>query len=264
MSEIDESVTVVIPYSEKYTPEHMLEEAVQSVEEQSVQTDILIIKDPSENGPAWARNQGLKKAPSQFVAFLDADDIWLENKLRKQILEMKKTGAGICVEYSGSTFDEFIYDYLFGSVSSLTPSILIDTDKVKTRFEEELSCREDQLFILQAASETGICFCENLVKVRKHDGGFSSTINLQSTYESRQRSLSLIEDRVPEARQYTEEFKIRKIELTYGIQSLIRFQPMDFFRHIVRAYQIAGSKRLMQCVVQETIRLLNTTKWGFS
>lgn len=40
-------------------------------------------------GPAMSRNIALESARGQFIAFLDSDDIWLSNKLEKQLKFMK-------------------------------------------------------------------------------------------------------------------------------------------------------------------------------
>lgn len=41
--------------------------------------------------PAVPRNRGLKRAKGEWLAFLDADDAWLPNKLKEQIAAAKKT-----------------------------------------------------------------------------------------------------------------------------------------------------------------------------
>lgn len=67
-------------------------------------------------GPSSARNLGLKKCRSQYVALLDADDIWLEGKIEAQIKVFKKSkfknlavvyGEYIDIDESGNKLPNF-------------------------------------------------------------------------------------------------------------------------------------------------------------
>ena len=51
---------------------------------------IVILKNNINSGQAFSRNRGLKYSKSKFVTFLDSDDFWDKNKLKKQINFMLK------------------------------------------------------------------------------------------------------------------------------------------------------------------------------
>jgi teichuronic acid biosynthesis glycosyltransferase TuaG len=50
---------------------------------------IFLYRQNINKGQAEARNLGLKKSKSIFIAFIDSDDIWKKNKLTNQIAFMK-------------------------------------------------------------------------------------------------------------------------------------------------------------------------------
>ena len=50
---------------------------------------IKLINKPN-GGVSSARNRGIKEASGDWIAFLDSDDIWLPEKLQKQVNEIEK------------------------------------------------------------------------------------------------------------------------------------------------------------------------------
>lgn len=203
------TIDVIIPYSPKHTPEKMLSEAKQSIVSQSIPTNIIVIHDEEQHGPAWARNKGLEKAENRYVGFLDADDLWKEKKLKRQLRRMEKKDAGLCIEGKPQTTEKFIRDLIYGKITSLTSSILIDTQVVSTKFCENLSRREDHLFLLETARDYGICFCQDLVKIRKHGSGLSARITPEQNKNEATQYVSALLNRVEGSEKYIHLFFIK-------------------------------------------------------
>lgn len=55
---------------------------------------ICLIKKEKNEGAALSRNCGIREAKGRFIAFLDADDVWLPHKLQIQMEFMKNKKAG--------------------------------------------------------------------------------------------------------------------------------------------------------------------------
>lgn len=106
------SISAVIPC---YNDGEFIADAIQSCLSQSVRTEEIIIVDDgstdntadavsefsnntnyiktSNRGAAAARNTGVAQAQSEYIAFLDADDYWLEDKIQRIKNAIKKSQA---------------------------------------------------------------------------------------------------------------------------------------------------------------------------
>ncbi|MCX6666554.1 MAG: glycosyltransferase family A protein [Euryarchaeota archaeon] len=120
-------ISVIIP---TYNREKLLKETVDSILRQTFQDFELIIVDNfsvdntenivylfhddriryykhQNNGIiAVNRNFGIKKARGEFIAFCDDDDLWLPQKLEKQLLEFERDGKIGLVCTNGFSFNE--------------------------------------------------------------------------------------------------------------------------------------------------------------
>ena len=81
-----------------------------------------------QQGPAAARNTGIKNSRNEYIAFLDADDIWLPEKIEKQLLKFKNDpdiGFVYCDNYFIDKSGNIIKDYV-RKVKLVEGNILLD------------------------------------------------------------------------------------------------------------------------------------------
>lgn len=207
-------VSVVIP---AYNAEAHIEECIESVAAQQVDFDIelIVVDDGSTDktwallskhagsirlrqdnrGPAAARNAGVSQARGDFVAFLDADDLWPVGKLQLQVDLMRKHPDaamcfGDCRQFDDSDwwpqtlFDEGGYGesswghgpYLPGAYSRLLDGGFLTTGSVVVRrgvleavggFAEDLRLVEDLDLWLRISRLHPILWCKAVCLLRR-------------------------------------------------------------------------------------------------
>ena len=84
------------------------EEVVKSIDDDRIQ----YVKLPSNVGAAAARNQGVKLAKGDFIAFQDSDDEWVPDKLEKQLNCFDDYDASV-----GMVFTDMLRIYTDGSTN---------------------------------------------------------------------------------------------------------------------------------------------------
>ena len=211
---MEAGVSVIIP---TYNRGFILKRAVESVLSQSYKKlEVIIIDDASgddteqvvasiddpriryykleqNKGTSWARNEGVRLAKYDFVAFQDSDDEWLPQKLEKQmqVLENAPAGTGMVYHpfhniekdeiwpqpktesfYHGNLFELLLYGNVIGG-----PTILVRKDYFEDvrGFAASQYCLEDYEFVLRFARKYRIEYInEVLLYTHTIDEGVNS------------------------------------------------------------------------------------------
>lgn len=103
---------------------------------------IRLIEKPCNEGAARARNTGLEAARGRYIAFLDADDLWMPDKLSRELAFMKEKQVGFvfCAYEFGdkngkgtgrivAVPSELTYSKALSRTVIFTTTVLFDTDK---------------------------------------------------------------------------------------------------------------------------------------
>lgn len=141
-------------------------------------------------GAAAARNYGMDVSKGRFVTYLDSDDLWMPDKLEKQVAFMLKKQAAFC--FTGYEFaldsgkgtgkvvevpKELTYKEALKNTTIFTSTVMFDTDKIpKSELHMPLVKSEDTALWWRVlrSGRTAHGLQENLVLYRRIGGSLSS------------------------------------------------------------------------------------------
>ena len=149
-----------------------------------------IIVNKKNLGVGISRNRGINKSKGKFLSFIDADDVWSRNKLKKQIKFMEKNSLdfsysdysiinekGILIKKIKSPKTIKFKNLLFSCDIALS-SVTIRSNLLKSEKFSNIKTKEDYLLWLKLSQKNikmmGIR--ENLISWRKTNNSLSSSI----------------------------------------------------------------------------------------
>ena len=121
-------------------------------------------------GAGFCRNYAIEKTKSPYIAFIDSDDIWKKNKLKKQIKFMTKNDYSFsytCYETFGDKKKiispplRFNYSSFIHNTSIATSTMMVKRKEIiNIKFTKTKIC-EDYYFKCQLLKKVNYAFCLN-------------------------------------------------------------------------------------------------------
>lgn len=155
-------------------------------------------RQPHNRGAAAARNEGIRQAQYEFVAFQDSDDIWKDDKLEKQMKVFedqprvgmvycafegeKQDGTRVRIPESSISVEDLqgnMYGLLLQRNVIDAPTVVIRKECLDRAggFDETLTCLEDWELFLRIAREYEIGYAADTFLISDiHNSGVSSRV----------------------------------------------------------------------------------------
>ena len=116
---------------------------LQEILEKLGDSRIHYVRQPFNKGAAEARNRGVEMAGGRYLAFLDADDLWLPDKLERQLKFIEEKAAAFT--FTGYEFgdeqargtgrvvrvpEKLTYSQALKNTTIFTSTVMFDTEKI--------------------------------------------------------------------------------------------------------------------------------------
>lgn len=164
----------------------VIEEYIAEKEESRIR----LIRLPSNQGAARARNKGLEEASGRYIAYLDADDLWIPEKLEHELRFMEEKGAAFA--FTGYEFadehgvglgkvvrvpETLEYRQALSNTTIFTTTVMFDSSKISKELLEMPVIKSEDTALwwkVLRAGYTAYGLDENLVRYRRAGRSLSS------------------------------------------------------------------------------------------
>lgn len=203
----DKLVSVIIP---AYNVEQYIFDTLKSVINQTYKNiEIIVIDDGSTDstgeivkkmsrehhnliyyyqlnqGVSAARNKGIELSKGEYISFLDGDDLWIEDKIERQMNEIQRSGKKVCYcGYIEQSIDksknlkcpsyfsegEILYDVLLMKTHAFTGTWLFERKMIRDNniyFTNGCNWGEDLEFFLKTISLNEVCVVKEYLAIYK-------------------------------------------------------------------------------------------------
>lgn len=151
---------------------------------------VRLIRQEKNNGAARSRNRGLREAGGRYIAYLDADDLWVPEKLEKELAFMKEKQAAFAftgyefADENGNGLGKVVrvpeiltYKEALKNTTIFTTTVMFDTEKIDKNFLEMPIIKSEDTALWWKVLRSGYVaygLDENLVRYRRAGKSLSS------------------------------------------------------------------------------------------
>ena len=215
---------------------------------------------------AVARNTGIKYSNGEFIAFLDADDIWMPDKIERQIRLFEDSSVGLAYTlfvkidsnsilipsrnaqvkcFKGNVYKNIIYDNFLATSSVILRAGLLSSNGLLFRTGRQ-GVEDWDLWVRMAQITQFDYIAEPLLRYRVYPGNQSSDI--LRMHESRMKTLDdlessffmngkLTENEIAELRSILKKGRsLHVLRAAHILLSEDRKQARSFFFHALRLH----------------------------